>query len=83
MIEKVTYQEVKDAVYGKEFILLPDMRTTICMLTLDNGFTVTGQSTTVDRAHFDKTAGEEAALKDAESHIWMLLAYRKFEEANR
>lgn len=83
MIEKITYQEVLDAVYGETYTILPDKRTTVCQLTLDNGFTVIGLSFTVDVAHFVQELGEEAAKKDAIDKIWMLLAFRKFEDAKR
>ncbi|UKL14828.1 Sf6 protein [Stenotrophomonas phage C121] len=83
MIEKVTFAEVNEAVYFEKYEVLADGRTTVCLLTLDNDFTVTGVSSTVDQAHFVKELGEQAAKADALNKVWMLLAFRKFEEANR
>ena len=44
---RVTPEEVDAAVIKQEFTLLPDGRTTVCTLTLDNGFTVHGESSCV------------------------------------
>lgn len=76
MSNKVTEEEIKAAIRKKEFILLPDGRTTICMLTLDNGFTVRGESSCVDKKNYDQDLGEEYAYKDAFSKCWLLLGFR-------
>lgn len=41
---RVTVEEIKAAIRKKEFVVLPDGRTTICILTMDNGFTIRGGS---------------------------------------
>jgi hypothetical protein len=40
-------------------------KTTICLLTLDNGFEITGTSACVDPANFDYEIGKEQAELDA------------------
>lgn len=48
---------------------------TICVLTLVNGFTVTGESACVDPANYDRELGESIARKNAVEKIWMLEGY--------
>jgi hypothetical protein len=48
---------------------------TFCVLTLDNDFTVTGQSKCVSAANFDKDIGQTLARKDAVEQIWQLEGY--------
>lgn len=73
---KVTTQELDAAVVKSAFILLPDGRTTICMLTLDNGFTVRGESSCVCIENYDQKKGEEIAANNALDKVWQLLGFR-------
>lgn len=57
------------------FTILPSGRTTICELTLKNGFTLRGESSVVSSANFNKAIGEELAYTDAKRKVWQLEAY--------
>lgn len=48
---------------------------TFCVLVLQNGFTVTGQSACADPANFNKDIGERLALSDAKNKIWAFMGY--------
>ena len=48
---------------------------TFCVLTLRNGFTVTGQSACASAENFDAVAGREYARKDAVNKVWPLEGY--------
>ena len=48
---------------------------TICVLTLHNGFTVTGQSACASPENYDQNIGEDLAYRDAYNKIWALEAY--------
>lgn len=48
---------------------------TFCVLTLHNGYTVTGESNCVDPDSFDKDLGRSLARKNAIAKIWPLLGY--------
>lgn len=50
--------------------------TTHCMITLVNGFSVTGESACVDPANFDEQMGREIAFKNAREKLWPLLGFR-------
>ena len=49
---------------------------TICVLTLRNGFTVTGESACASPENFDAEIGQQVARKNAEEKIWALEGYR-------
>lgn len=48
---------------------------TFCILTLENGFTVTGESACASPENFDPFIGKEIALKNAREKIWQLEGY--------
>jgi hypothetical protein len=48
---------------------------TICVLVLENGFTVVGESACASPENFDQEIGEEIAYKNALEKIWMLEGY--------
>lgn len=74
---KVTADAVEAAIVGEPaYVVMPDRRTTICQLTLDNDFTVRGESSCVSLANFNAQMGREIALKNAKDKVWMLLGFR-------
>lgn len=48
---------------------------TVCVLTLQNGYTVTGESACAIPTNFDKDIGERVAYKNAHQKIWALEGY--------
>jgi hypothetical protein len=48
---------------------------TFCILVLENGFTVTGESACASPENFDAELGRKIARQNAESKIWMLEGY--------
>ena len=48
---------------------------TRCVLTLQNGFTVTGESACASAENFDAEIGKRVAREDAKRKIWPLLGY--------
>lgn len=73
---KVTPEMVQQAIVDTTYTLLPNGRTTVCQLTLDNGFTVEGQSACVCRENYDRAIGEKLALDNATEKVWSLLGFR-------
>ena len=49
---------------------------TFCVLTLSNGFTVTGESACASPENFDAEIGKKIARQNAEAKIWPLLGFR-------
>jgi hypothetical protein len=48
---------------------------TFCVLVLQNGYTVTGQSACASPENFDANIGRRLAREDAERKIWPLMGY--------
>lgn len=55
---------------------------TICILTLKNGYTVTGKSACVSPALYNKDLGQELAYKNAVQHMWPLMGFRLADKLN-
>ena len=49
--------------------------TTICVLVLRNGFTVTGESACASPENFDVDLGRKIARQNAVSKVWPLMGY--------
>lgn len=54
---------------------LPETTITTAVLTLENGFTVTGESACADPANFDAELGKKIAIENAYDKIWPLEGY--------
>lgn len=48
---------------------------TFCVLTLKNGFTVTGESACASPDNFDAEVGRKIALENAKQKVWPLMGY--------
>lgn len=71
---KVTPERLRHVIDKAEYHKLGETLT-ICVLTLRNGFTVTGESACASPENYDQSIGEELARKQAEGKIWALEAY--------
>lgn len=80
MSNKVTIEEVHAAIKGETYTVLPDGRTTICQLTLDNGFTVDGKSACVSVENFNAELGQKYSKEKALDEVWKLLGFRLAEQ---
>lgn len=72
---KVTLDGIKAKIKGETYLVLPDGRTTICQLTMENGYTINGYSACVDPAEFNRDLGRKYAFEDALRQIWPLEGY--------
>lgn len=73
---KVTLEEVEAAIVREDYTILQDGRTTICLLTLDNGFTVRGESSCVHIGNFDEAKGRTYSRERAISLVFAYLGFR-------
>ena len=64
-----------DPLVPPQYHVFPGSNTTVCLLTLKNGYTVTGESSCVDPAAFNEEIGKEVAFKDARNKLWPLLGF--------
>jgi hypothetical protein len=70
----VTLDDVERAIASEEYPVF-QQRLTICILTLRNGFIVTGESSCVHAANFDADRGRRLARENAVDKVWMLEGY--------
>jgi hypothetical protein len=63
------------AIAKVDFHVFPGTTTTVCCLTLRNGWNVTGESACVSPAQFDKDLGERIAYNNARQKIFGLEGY--------
>lgn len=71
----VTIEHLESLITREYYHVIPDTTTTICVLTVKNGFTVFGKSACVAAENFNKEEGELIARKDALSQLWSLEGY--------
>lgn len=81
--DRVTAEQVKSRIVDTMFTQVPGTTTTICAITLANGFVVTGTSACVEPTNFNAILGTDLAYENAVSKIWELEAYLLCEERNR
>lgn len=73
---RVTPKDIDNAVIAHQFHVFEGTMLTVCVVTLDNGFTITGESACASPANFNKEIGERIALENAKQKIWPLLGFR-------
>ena len=72
---RLTPQIIENTIKDVEYKRVENSTLTFCILTLQNGFNVTGQSACASIETFDEKIGEEVAYKDAKEKIWVLEGY--------
>ena len=78
--KRVTLNALKANIAKEEFHVFPGSRLTVCVLTLLNGFMVTGESACADPAMFNEEIVQKIARENAERKIWPLMGYALKEE---
>lgn len=73
---RVTLADLQAKVVGAEYINPASMpHLTICVLVLQNGFSLVGKSAPADPLNFDAEAGRKFAYDDALRQLWPLEGY--------
>lgn len=71
---KLTPADIDAAIKSVEYSKMGE-KTSVCLVTLVNGYELIGVSSCVDPANFDPQIGNDLALKKAKDQIWMLEGY--------
>lgn len=73
---KVTEDRISAVISEIEFIR-PNIHPTLtlCVITLNNGYCVVGESACVDPKEFNEMIGKDIAYQDARRKIWRLEGY--------
>lgn len=72
---RLTPALIDAAIKDKDFHVFENSCLTVCCLTLQNGFTVTGESACASPENFDAEIGEKIAFENARNKIWALEGY--------
>lgn len=79
---KITKEQIEARIKGVEYEVTHG-RLTFCIVTLDNGFLVTGQSCCVEVADFNEDTGRKMAYDDAFDQLWPYFGFLTKEDAFR
>lgn len=71
----VTMDLIKSKIVKEQFHVFDGTQLTVCVLTLENGFNVTGESACASPENFDKEIGKKIARDNAINKIWSLEGY--------
>lgn len=72
---RLTPQHIDEQIVGEYFHVVPGTTLTLCVLTLRNGFHVTGESAAASPENFDEAIGRKIARDNARNKIWALEGY--------
>lgn len=72
---RLTSEEIDSVIGRYEYHVFKDSCLTVCCLTLQNGFTVTGESACASPENFDADIGRKIAFGNARNKIWALEGY--------
>lgn len=71
----VTKEYMESRIAKTEFTVIQDSTVTICSITLDNGYSVRGESACVNPANYNKEIGERIAHDNAFNALWPLFGF--------
>jgi hypothetical protein len=72
---KVQMTDMLAKIKDTQYVLMPNGRTTVCQVTLENGFTVEGSSACVVKEEYNQALGEKYAFEKAIDKMWELEGY--------
>lgn len=72
---RITPEQIDAKIVGEDYHVFTGSQTTVCCLTLANGFTVTGESACASPANFNEELGRKIARGHARDKIWALEGY--------
>ena len=82
-MSKVTKEAINAKITDVAYIHIPNSTVTICSITLQNGYSVRGESACVDPAEYVEATGRDLAYKKAFDKIWQLEGYLLAEQLNK
>ena len=67
--------DIDNVIVGENYYVFPNTTFTVCLLTLKNGFNVSGESAAASLENFDVEIGRKIAKDNARNKIWALEGY--------
>lgn len=71
----LTLEMLKSEIVGEDYFIVPNTTTTICVLTCENGYVLTGTSACVSKENFDVEIGKKIAYDNAIKQLWGIKGY--------
>ena len=72
---RITPEHLDSVISNADYHGFPGTTTTVCLLTLTNGYTVLGESACASPENFDEELGRRIAYENARNKIWSLEGY--------
>lgn len=72
---RITPERINEVIANEAYHFFEGGQLTVCCLTLQNGFTITGESACVSPENFDVEIGKKIARENARNKIWALEGY--------
>jgi hypothetical protein len=72
---RLTPDLIDAQIVSEQYHVFPGTTMTVCLLTLQNGFSVTGESAAASPENFDEQIGRDIARRNARDKIWSLEGY--------
>ena len=77
---RITPDMLDAEIAAEDYHVFPGSCLMVCALTLQNGFTVTGESACASPENFNAEIGQKIARSNAREKIWPLLGFRLRDE---
>lgn len=74
--KRITPADLDAEIVAEDYHVFPGSCLTVCCLTLQNGFTVTGESACASPENFNAEIGQKIARSNAREKLWPLLGFR-------
>ncbi len=72
---RITPDRLEEVIVSEQYFVFPNTTFTACLLTLENGYNVLGESACVDAKNFNADIGRKIARENARNKIWPLEGY--------
>lgn len=72
---RVTPDRIEEVIVSEQYHVFAGTTFTACLLTLQNGYTVIGESACASPENFDAALGRKIARQNAANKIWALEGY--------
>ncbi len=73
--KRVTIASINAAIQDEQYLVPVGTNMTICLLKIDNGFVVSGESACISAENFDAELGKKIARQNAVDKIWPLMGF--------
>ena len=68
-------EDIDRKILAVQHYVFPGTAMTVCCITLQNGYQVTGESAAASPENFDREVGEKISFRNARDKIWALEGY--------